>query len=210
MKTKILLVLLTIIVLASCKKASVKSDLENPDLPIYSEQGLNAGGILINGKAWLTLNPGLFSLSRPLQLFSYPGGDSIVVLLNGSFKDSLQNQNLRTIFVVIKNIRIVTDDDLLQLNDKSYILDGNTNYGGFSESYGYNKIGKAVGNITFGKVSIISNITYGDGSPNNPIIHPYIVAGHLDMNISTTANYVLTKGRFDVSILRSNNQFAVY
>jgi hypothetical protein len=211
MKTKLLLILFTIVVLASCKKALIKPDPENPDLPLYSERGLNVGGILINDKAWLTVKLGLFSTTRPLQLLSYPNGDSIVVLLNGNFKDSsLQNQNLRTIFVVIKNIKIISDDDLLQLNGKSYILDGNTNYGGFSSNYGQDKVGKAVGNITFGKVSVINNITYGDGSPNNPILHPYIVAGQLNMNFFTTTNFSLTKGRFDVTLLRSTNQFIVF
>jgi hypothetical protein len=200
-----------IVVFASCRKVSIKSDPDNPDLPAYSEQGLNVGGILINNNAWLTVKPGLFTTTRPLQLLSYPSGDSIVVLLNGNFKDTgLQNQNLRTIFAVIKNLTIITDDDLLQLNDKTFILDGNTNYGGFSEAYGYNKQGKAVGKMTFGKVSVISNVTYGDGSPNNPIKHPYIVAGQLNMNLSTTSNYALTKGRFDVNIVRSSNQFVVF
>ena len=211
MRTKLFLIILIVVFLASCRKVSIKSDKDNPDLPAYSEQGLNVGGILINDQAWLTVKLGLFTTSRPLQLLSYPNGDSIVVLLNGNFKDTaLQNQNLRTIFVVIKNLKIITDDDLLQLNERTFILDGNTNYGGFSESYGYNKKGKAVGKITFGKVSIISNVTYGNGSPNNPIKHPYIVAGQLNMDFSTTSNYSLTKGRFDVNIIRSSNQFAVF
>lgn len=209
MKTNVLLILLIAASFSACKKTVVKSDPEYPDLPAYSEKGLNVGGILINDKAWLTEKPGLFSYLRPLQLFSYPNGDSIVVLLNGHFKDNNINQYPRTLFVVIKNIRIVTDNDLLQLNDKSYTLDGNTNYGGFSEDYGNDKVGKAVGTITFGKVSEI-NVVYGDGSPNNPIKHPYIVAGYLDMSLSTTANYVLTNGRFDATIVRGTGQFIVY
>ncbi|MBK0381959.1 hypothetical protein I5M32_03220 [Pedobacter sp. SD-b] len=210
MKTNLLLIILTIVALVSCKKASVRPDTENPELPAYSEQGLNAGGMLINNKSWISSRIGLFSTARPLQLFSYPNGDSIVVLLNGGYKDSrLQYQQPRTIFIVLKNIRIATDNDLLKLNGKSYNLDGNINYGGFSDSYGYKKTGNSVGNITFGKVSEINNITYGDGSPNNPILHPYIVSGRLEMNLTTTTNYVLTKGRFDVNILRSYNQFAI-
>jgi hypothetical protein len=211
MKSNFLLTLLTVIVFISCKKASVKPDPKHPDLPAYSEQGLNVGGILVNDNPWLTVKLGFFSTARPLQLFSYPSGDSIVILLNGNYKDSVfQYQNPQTIFVVIKNTRIVTDNDLVQLNSKSFSLDGVINYGGFSDSYGFNKVGKAIGNISFGKVSEISNITFGDGSPNNPIKHPYIVAGRLEMNLSTTSNYSLTEGRFDVNIIRSNNQFVVF
>jgi len=214
LKTNFVLTFLILVALTSCRKVAVKPDPENPELPIYSEKGLNVGGILINDKPWLTAKPGGFlslSTARPLQLFSYPNGDSIVVLLNGSYKDSsLQNKDPKTIFIVIKNLKIVTDNDLLQLNGKSYLLDGNINYGGFSEYYGYNKVGNAPGSITFGKVSEISNITFGDGSPGNPILHPYIVSGHLDMKLSFPANYVLDKGRFDVTIMRSSNQFMVF
>ena len=121
----------------------------------------------------------------------------------------MQYQQPRTLFIVIKNISIATDNDLLQLNGRRYDLDGRVNYGGFSDPYGYNKTGNGAGNLTFGKVSEISNITYGDGSPNNPIRHPYIVSGRLEMNLTTTINYIMTKGRFDVTISRSSNQFAI-
>src|SRR5688572_26555481 len=117
MKKNALLILFSIVALISCRKEVIKPDPENPALPAYSEKGLNVGGILINDKPWLTLKLAPFSTLRPLQLFSYPNGDSIVLLLNGNYKDSsLQNQNPRTIFVVIKNLRIITDNDLIRLN----------------------------------------------------------------------------------------------
>jgi hypothetical protein len=209
MKTKLIFTL-TIIILVSCKKPSIKSDPQNPDLPSYSEQGLNVGGILINDSAWLTLKPGLFSTSKPVYLVSYPNGDSIVILLNGNFKDSgLQNQNVRTIYIVIKEINIISDSDLLKLNDKTFILDGNTNYGGFSNYDGSAKVGKSTGNISFGRVSVMTSITYGDGSANNPVLHPYIFAGKLNMNFSTTRIFSLTNGRFDMTLLRNSN-FGIY
>ena len=211
MKGKLLLLLLTFVILTSCRKKSIKPDPEYPDLPVYSEQGLNVGGILINDKPWLTLQPALFSTLRPFQLFSYPNGDSIVVLFNGKYKDSsIQYQEPRTIFVVIKNLRITTDNDLIKLNGKSYSLDGNINYGGFSAGYGYDKVGKAVGSLTFGKVSEISNVSYGDGSANNPVRHPYIVAGHFEMNLFTTSNYALKMGRFDFNIISGSNRFVIF
>ena len=210
MKTIISITLAIFVTLASCKKTSIKPDPQNPDLPAYSEQGLNVGGILINDSAWLTLTPGLSSTLKPVNLISYTNGDSIIILFNGNFKDSsLQNQNLRTIYIVIKNISIVTDSDLLKLNNKNFILDGSLNYGGFSDYDGNGKVGKATGNINFGKVSVMTNITYGDGSANNPILHPYIFAGKLNMNFSTTRNFSLTSGRFDMTLLRNSN-FGIY
>jgi hypothetical protein len=211
MKTNLLFTLLTVLALNSCKKEKIKPDLENPDLPGYSEKGLNVGGMLVNGKTWLNDRPALFSNKRPLQLLSYPSGDSIVVLLHGAYKDTgMQNQYPGIIFIVIKNIRIEADNDLLQLSGKNYNLDGNINYGGFAESFGYNKVGHGVGNITFGTISEISNVTYGTGTPNNPIYHPYIVPGRFEMNLTTTTNYALTKGRFDATIVRTANQFTIY
>ena len=211
MKPYLLLLFSALIAFSSCRKIKIKQDAQNPDLPAYSEKGLNAGGILINNQAWLVLKPGFMSTARPFQLFSFPSGDSIVVLLNGNFKDTaLQNQNLRTIFVVIKNIKIITDEDLLQLNNRSFILDGITNYGGFSDSYGENKKGSGVGKLSFGKVSEISNITYGNGTAGNPTLHPYIISGKLNMDFYTNKNYSLTAGRFDMNIMRNTPEFIVF
>ena len=210
MKTQLLLILLLAVVLSSCSKTPVKPDPENPDLPAYSEQGKITGGMFINGQPWLIHKPGLFSFAAPMQIYSYPNGDSIVVMLNGQYKDSsIAYQPPGTIFIVIKNIRIATDNDLLQLDHKVYNLDGTINYGGFSEFFGYNKIGNGTGTLTFGKVSEVSNITFGDGSPNNPAHHPFIVSGRLEMNVTATTNYAVTKGRFDLTVLRSNDQFDV-
>jgi hypothetical protein len=210
MKGKLLLTLLSFVILISCKKKPIKPDPEYPDLPEYSEKGLGVGGLLINDKPWLTLQPALFGSIRPFQLFSYPNGDSVVIFFNGHYKDSsIRYQTPQTIFVVIKNLKIVTDNDLIQLNGKSFSLDGNINYGGFSEDHGYSKEGKAVGSITFGKVSENSRITYGDGSPNNPVSHPYIVAGRFEMNYFTTSNYALKYGRFDFYITSGGKQFVI-
>ncbi len=211
MKKRFLLISCIICVVLSCSKKTIKAGSDNPDLPAYSENGLNTGGILINNQPWLMLPLGLFTTSRPLQLFSYPAGDSVVVLLNGDYKDaSLRNTNNKTIFIVLKNIKISSDEDLALLNNKTFTLDGVINYSGFSESYGYNKTGRGTGTLAFGKVSVISNITYGDGTPGNPILHPYIIAGKLDVNVNTGTSYSLTAGRFDVTVVRSSNQFVVF
>jgi hypothetical protein len=94
-----------LLILVSCRKAAIKPDPSYPDLPVYSEKGLNTGGALINGKAWLTYPLALLSTTRPVQVFSNPAGDSVVLLLNGSYKDAtLPDQNPNTIFIVLKNI----------------------------------------------------------------------------------------------------------
>ncbi len=208
---KFLLTILLFFILASCRKAAITPDPSYPDLPAYTEKGLNTGGTLVNGKAWITFPRAFLSTIRPLQVYSYPGGDSVVVLLNGSYKDAtLPDQNPSTLFIVLKNIHISTDAELQQLNGKNFVLDGSINYGGISDSYGYNKTGHATGSIRFGKVSEISNVTVGDGSPGNPILHPYIVAGQFDMTMTAPVNYNFSKGRFDVNIIRSSNQFGIY
>ncbi|MBL0335947.1 MAG: hypothetical protein IPP73_11790 [Chitinophagaceae bacterium] len=200
-----------LIIIVSCRKAVITPDTAFPDLPAYSEKGLNTGGTLINNKAWITHPLAFLSTVRPVQLFSYPAGDSVVILINGNYKDAtLPDQNPNTIFIVLKNIHISTDAELLQMNGKTYLLDGTTNYGGISDSYGYNKTGHGSGSIRFGKVSEISNVTVGDGSPGNPVLHPYIISGQFDMTMSSPVNYSFTHGRFDVNLIRSSNQFVIF
>lgn len=208
---KFFFTLFFLLILASCRKAAITPDTEYPDLPAYSEKGLNTGGTLINNKAWITYPPAFLSTVRPVQLFSYSAGDSVVLLINGSYKDAtLPDQNPNTIFIVLKNIHISSDADLQQLNGKTYAVDGIINYGGVSDSYGFNKSGHGSGSIRFGKVSEISNVTVGDGTPGNPVLHPYIVAGQFDMTMSAPVSYSFTHGRFDVNLIRSSNQFVIF
>ena len=70
-------------------------------------------------------------------------------------------------------------------------------------------MGKAIGKIGFGKVSFISTVSCGDGTPGNPVRLPYIIAGRLNMDFSTSVTYSLTEGRFDVNLARGSNQFGV-
>lgn len=197
--------------MVSCRKQTAPADPDIPDLPAYTEKGLNTGGAMINNKAWLTSSLAFLSTVRPVQLYSYPGGDSVVLLINGSYKDAtISLLQPSTIFIVLKNIHISSDGELAVLQGITFQLDGITNYGGISEAYGLNKTGRAKGSIRFGKVSEISNVTIGDGSPGNPILHPYIAAGHFDLQIDNPVTYTISNGRFDVNIIRSSNQFMIF
>ena len=200
--------LLSIMLLMGCKRTTVKPDPDIPDLPGYSEKGLNNGGILIDGYTWLLEKRGLYS--RPLQLLSYPKGDSIVICLNGAYKNpSLKYQNPTTLFLVIKNVSIQNENDLSKLNQKRFVLDGMDNYGGYSGYYGTDKIGKATGQITFGRVTQ-NNVSVGTGEPGNEIRHFYVMSGRINMKLSSPLVTALTDGRFDVSIIEKSDTFAIY
>lgn len=84
MKTQLFIkLLLAASLLAACRKDVYKQDKQYPDLPAYSEKGLSVGGCFINDTAWL-IPKGTLSRTRPLYVYSYTNGDSVVLFFNGS------------------------------------------------------------------------------------------------------------------------------
>lgn len=199
----ILIILSALCFLTSCKK--LEHDKNNPDLPAYSEEGTNTGGCLINDTAWLNIREGQYGwVIYPVEITSYPNGDSLLILFRGYSKaPTAYNNTTHEIFIVLKNIKIVTDDDLIKLNDKTFLLDGITNYGGFSDSSGKIKIGNAIGQIQFGKVEQRANWLIGNS-------HVYIFAGHYNMSFHAGRNFALTNGRFDYNLYRPGSTFIVF
>jgi hypothetical protein len=195
--------LLSFFLLTQCRKDVYKQDADFPDLPAYSEKGLNVGGCFINDTAWL-LPKRFLSRTKNLYVRSYPSGDSVILFFTGRFKeDSLEYKQPHTLFVVLKNLRISSDTDLLQLSNRSFVLDGLKNYGGFGFTYYIEKPRSVNGFITFGNVTRQNYIAYGDGSPGNPKRHPYILPGRFEINITAERSYALTHGRFDMSVLQT-------
>lgn len=199
----ILIILIALCFFTSCKK--LEQDKNNPDLPAYSEEGTNTGGCLINDTAWLNIkqNPNGW-LIYPVEITSYPNGDSLLILFRGYSKAPASYKNTAfEIFIVLKNIKIVAEDDIIKLNDKTFLLDGVTNYGGFLDSSGKIKIGKAIGQIQFGKVEQRKNWLVGNS-------HVYIFAGHYNMSFYAGRSFSLTKGRFDYDLYRPDSTFIVF
>ena len=83
------------------------------------------------------------------------------------------------------------------------MLDGLINYGGFSDSSGKIKIGKAIGQIQFNKVEQRSNWLIGNSSV-------YIFAGQYNISFYSGRNFALTNGRFDYNLYRPDSTFIVY
>lgn len=203
MKTGCMLTaLLSIFLFTHCRKDVYKQDAQYADLPAYSKKGLNIGGCFINDTAWL-MPKRFLSRTKNLYIFSYPAGDSLVLFFNGRFKeDSLQYRPPHTFFLVLKNIKISSDTGLLALRNQSFKLDGVTTYGGFARGFDLEKPRSATGSITFDNIVRQDKIIYGDGSPGHPKLNPYILAGRFEINITTDRNYTLSKGRFDLTVLK--------
>lgn len=198
-----------IVLFAGCSKTKINPDKSYLDLPAYSQNGSNVGGVLINDTAWLTIDLPILNFypAFPINLECFPSGDSIVLSLYGHFKDSSVSLRLPySIFIILKGIRIQKDSDLLNLTSKSFILDGINNYGGFGNIF-VDKIGKGSGQIKFGKVALVNNIAVGDGSPGNPIHHPFIFPAQFEFNFFQDRIYTLSQGRFDMGILNGTNLF---
>ncbi|OIQ74268.1 hypothetical protein GALL_440850 [mine drainage metagenome] len=199
------------IVLISCSKTSTfVADNNNNQLPQYSESGRNIAGALFNDTTWRS-NVYISVLSGTyisgFWIISSLSGDSTTIIFNGklsynsiSFVDSLPSIPLN-FFVVIKGLKIENQDSLFKLNNKTFNLDGNNNYVTLTYSYDnfrFLKNKESLGNIVFKKVQKNSSFTIGDGSPNNPIINPFIVSGLFNFTINGTSNYDIKDGRFDM------------
>ena len=206
MKQKLLIVVICFFALLSCKK-HITADSDYPDLPAYSEKGLDVSGAHINDSTWLGNNePSGFSPSiKPVYLTSYPNGDSIELRLFGSYKSwSIAFEKPSQISIVIKGIKIKNDNDLLKLNNQKYVLDGINNYCKFYKWYDDSLLTKGTGQIQFGKIEKNNFITYGDGSPNNPFLYPYICAAKFELKVVDNITYNLTHGRFDITLLKTS------
>jgi hypothetical protein len=205
---KYLIIACTIFV--SCKKSSTfVADNGNNQLPEYSESGRNIAGALFNDTTWRS-NVYISGLSGTyvsgFWIISSLSGDSTTIIFNG--KHSYNSINFVDIlpsipvnfFVVIKGLKIENQDSLFKLNDKTFNLDGNNNYVALTYSYDFSfvKNRESFGSIIFNKVQKNSSFTIGDGSPNNPIINPFIVSGHFNFSINGTSNYDIKDGRFDM------------
>ncbi|MFD2160876.1 hypothetical protein ACFSJU_00585 [Paradesertivirga mongoliensis] len=198
--------LFSIILSTSCRK-DPKPDRAFPDLPEYSERGNNSGGVYINGNAWLTRTPFVFQPEQTLEVYSYPSGDSIILILNGRYKtDSLLLDGPREIYFVLKGVTISKDEDLVKLDKRSFALDGTTNYCGFSSSNAEVKYGKGTGVLTIGNVRVLRDSNYG--TITNPI-HPYIIPGKFDIEFIHTVKYTLGEGRFDGIVDRGPESFLI-
>jgi hypothetical protein len=208
---KYFFILLVSTIALGCKKNRIPQfDPEEPRLPAYTEKGFNRSGVLINDTAWIGKRPAFLVSTNPLELHSFPNGDSVLLIFNGSFKDSLQYLSPTwVLYMVLKNIKIRTDDDLKKLNGLRFTLDGLNQYAGFSSGGGCDKTGKAAGYIQFGKVDRLPDFQFGDGSPNNPVRYAYITAGRFEFNLTTTRKFNLTKGRFDALLSRTSSKFTV-
>ena len=152
MKQKSLIVFISFFALISCKK-HITSDNVYPDLPAYSETGLDVSGAHINDSTWLGNNQpsGFFPTTKPAYLTSYPNGDSIDLRLFGGYKNLPTTFEKPTqILIVIKGIK--NDNDLIKLNGQKFILDGVNNYCKFYKWYDDSLLTKGTGQIQFGKV----------------------------------------------------------
>ncbi|HUZ58377.1 MAG TPA: hypothetical protein VMU83_06310 [Hanamia sp.] len=195
----------------SCTKNSIfVADNANSQLPEYSESGRNIAGALFNDTTWRS-NVYIDRLSGTYMsgfwIISSLSGDSTTIIFNG--KHSYNSINFVgtlpaipvNFFVVIKGLKIENQDSLFKLNGKTFNLDGNNNYVALTYSYNdfsFLKNRESFGSIIFNKVQKNSSFTIGDGSPNNPIINPFIVSGHFNFTINGTSNYNINDGRFDM------------
>ena len=198
-------------VFLSCTKSSTfVADSNNSLLPEYSESGRNIAGALFNDTPWISdvYISGLSgTYTHGFWIFSSLSGDSTTIIFNGKYTynsikyvDTLPSIPVN-FFIVIKGLKIENQDSLFKLNNATFNFDNVSNYVTLTYSYNtfsFQKDGICLGNITINKVQKNTSLTIGDGSPNNPIINPFIVSGHFNFTINGINNCEVKDGRFDM------------
>ncbi len=212
-KMKYLLLLFGISTLwASCAKSVFVPDQNNSLLPEYSESGRNIAGALINDTAWRCELHSCFScIPWRFYINSNLSGDSTLFTFNGActansinFIDTSSYNIPVNLFIVVKGFTIENQGSLFKLNNKTFSLDGSNNYSGFSQYYDP-ITDKGSGSFTVTKVQQVKNFSYGDGTPNNPIIYTYIVSGRFNFEIPGSHPHTISDGRFDMEVSVNTN-----
>jgi hypothetical protein len=182
----------------------------NNTLPVYSENGDDVAGALINDTVWISRARNcLFCYHFSFFISTDVKGDSTTFLFNGSYspysiKFTDTGRTIQTsLYAVVKGLKIENQDSLLKLNNRSFLLDGVKNYSGISKYAGYEDH-KGSGSFTINKVQKGSWII-GDGTANNPTIYSFIVSGHFDFNIHDDRDYIIKNGRFDMFVNWNGN-----
>lgn len=199
MRNSIVLIFL-LALLTQCGGEFIPDPLD-PRLPRYSEEGKNAAGCFINGDVW-----------RAVQgVGSFKGGTNETLRVNFQSEDS-------TIHIAIDGWRNESDDSLRtyteiifaldnreaqlesvrELHRKTFLLDGEHNYGQLIQPFADTIGTSGTGQITIRRVgldSVTSSSTH------------YIIAG--TFSFTTTSNSLgrieIRNGRFDYSIRELNN-----
>lgn len=193
-------------------------DKDNSQLPEYAESGSNTGGALMNDTVWRS---NVYISSVPptymsgCYIFSRLSGDSTTIIFNGKhtyqsipFIDTMPDITVN-FFFVFKGLKIENQDSLLKLNGKTYNIDGVNNYVVIThysnDLFNILKNSHCSGHITFNKVQKVGYISFGDGSPGNPQVNPFIISGHFDFTVNDPGQCHVKDGRFDMVVtLRSN------
>ena len=193
-----LVVAILSLTISSCTKESVFTpDPANNALPLYSESGKDIAGAMFNDTVWISklANSCLFCSSVLLTISSSISGDSTsFYFMRGDLSGVAYSSVLLT--VVVKSFKIETQDSIIKLNNKTFLLDGINNYCGFLRNgldTGYN----GTGSFIVKKIQKQS-LTIGDGSPGNPIYHSFIISGVFNFDIITNnGQYKISDGRYD-------------
>ena len=203
--------ILSCVLLISCTKYSTfVADKNNSLLPEYSESGRNIAGALFNDTVWRSdvyINGINGTYTQGFWIISSLSGDSTIIIFNGEytynsikFVDTLPSIPVN-LFVVINGLKIENQDSLFKLNNTLFNFDNISRYVTLTYSYNtfsFKKYGECFGSIIFNTVQKNTHLTLGDGSPNNPIVNPFIVSGHFNFTINGTNNYEVKDGRFDM------------
>jgi hypothetical protein len=175
----------------------------DPRLPMYTEDGNDVAGALINNQKWKSVQSGFGypKNSRNADLTIY-GSDSAVFTLAGHISKPGAEGNIPgvTVYFSFQEDKINTFSDLLSLQGQTITLDGQLNFGGISIYWEDCLYNMGVGQLYFKSVKPVTNRD-----------DAMIISGTFGF-ISDTPNcgkQEVFHGRFDY-VLYNNNNFQLY
>jgi hypothetical protein len=181
---------------SGCLEEKFIPDPGDPRLPKYTESGNEVAGALISNMAWKTNFKTFFDAppSYDFYIYNYPNTDSIIVRIQGTINDGPNKGAPIDFSIGIKGAGIKTYQELKNLKNRIFFIDGKTNYSTLEDE----------AMILDGKTESFKN---GMGTfyfvnvqrPKND--DRYILSGTFDFRFQTLSGQVdVKKGRFDFTV----------
>lgn len=192
MKEKLRISLLGIfafsILLMACDASWIPDPID-PRLPMYTENGINTAGAIVNGELWRSrVDQQIFgSINATPYVDFTTNKDSLVIIFLGDSK----NLPVREITFTIKNENIQNAADFLKLRGRVIPLDGLQNTVSVFDYYNDDCNSSGIGQIYF------RNVKFG-GENGTSILFSGTFSFIQDDPVC--ANYDVSYGRFDYRI----------
>ncbi len=197
--------------LSGCLTENFIPDIDNPNLPKYTEDGNQVGGALVNSVAWKTNYAVNYDgpTSSVFYFTNFVKGDSVTITLGGKYNEGPKKNLPLNFLISIKGLQLNSINEIKNLTGQAYVLDGTQNQAICSDYFQTLKTNKdayydGVGQFLIKNVKEIKNLIYtrSNGEKYNPLI----VSGVFYFEFKSDT-IKIESGRFDFQVVDSDIRF---